>query len=187
MAAKRTRTHSAPTVTPTMDTVKTPTEQIPNQYDSILQRLQELEAQNKVLTKKVAEANNDISEQVKESKRRYGYEMDGSRKVDELFKYGYRVVMNDRVEKVVIKTETVGRPVNYRNENTGKWTNQHTVEVTFHDGTKTEMDVLDYINQSVKTDDFVRDEDIKVIDGKRFYTFHTDKFGTFTIAENFIN
>ena len=166
-----------------------PTEQIqsPNQYDSILQRLQELEEQNRVLTKKVAEANGDISAQIKESKRKYGYNMDWTRKEDELFKFGFRTLFDDRKEKVVIKTETIGRPVNYQNTNTGNWTNKHDIKITFHDGTTTEMDILNYINQTVKNEEFVQDSDIKVIDGIKHYTFRTEKFWTFTIAQNFIN
>ncbi len=137
--------------------------------------------------KKVAEANGDISEQVKESKRRYGFDIDGKRNPAEPFKYGYRVLVHDRKEKVVVKTETVGRPVNFRNENTGKWTNRHDIKVTFHDGTETEMDILEYINQNYKVEDYVQDSDIQVKDGIKYYTFRTEKFKTFTIAQNFIN
>ena len=71
------------------------------------------------------------------------------------------------------------------NSNTWHWTNIHDVEITFQDGTTKEMDLLDYINQKVVIKDFVKDEDIQVIDGVKNYTFRTDKFGTFTIAENF--
>ena len=120
MAQKRTRAESS-TVTPNMDTVITPNEQAPtqnNQYDSILQLVQEQAEQIKNLTKKVAEANGDISEQVKESKRRYGFNIDGSRKTDEQFKYKFKTLVHDRKEKVVISSETVGRPVHYMNSNT---------------------------------------------------------------------
>ena len=184
MAEKRIRATSA-AVTPDLDAVKTPNETISetNKYDSILQMVQDLQEQNKILSKKVAAANNDVSEQVKESKRRYGYNVDGSRKADELFKYRYRVIMDDRVEKAVLETKTVGRPVNIRNDNTGKWTNQHIVEVFFHDGSKTEMDVLDYINMSDVREDFIEDSDKEVKDGKVFCTFHTEKFWTFTALQ----
>lgn len=60
------------------------------------------------------------------------------------------------------------------------------MEITFHDGTKTEMDVLDYINQQVGVEHYVSDSDINVIDGKKNYTFRTEKFGTFTISQQFI-
>lgn len=186
MAEKRIREEISTTPTLEILTPEQPTPQT-NQYDSVLQKLQELEEQNKILTKKIAEANWDISEKVKESKRKYGYNMDWSRKSDELFKYWYRTLIDDRKEKVVTKSETIGRPVNVRNNNTGKWHNEHNVEITFHDGTKAEMDVLDYINQSVKIEDYVQDSDIKVIDGIKNYTFRTEKFWTFTIPQNFIN
>jgi len=48
------------------------------------------------------------------------------------------------------------------------------------------MDVLDYINQQVGIEHFVSDDDIKVIDGEKKYTFRTEKFGTFTISQKFI-
>ena len=113
--------------------------------------------------------------------------MDWTRKEDELFKFGFRTLFDDRKEKVVIKTETIGRPVNYQNTNTGNWINKHDIKITFHDGTTTEMDILNYINQTVKNEEFVQDSDIKVIDGIKHYTFRTEKFWTFTIAQNFIN
>jgi len=196
MAEKRTRTTSTQVVTPNKDTIKTPTEKVEqnNQYDSILQiveeqnkKLQKLDEENKVLTKKVAEASWDISEQVKESKRKYWYNIDWTRKADELFKYRYNCLLDDNKEKVVIKTQTIWRPINIRNDNTGKWANQHNLEVTFHDDTKTTIDVLDYINQKFQYEEFIADKDIEVIDGKKNYTFHTEKFWTFTMAENFIN
>lgn len=93
----------------------------------------------------------------------------------------------DREEKVVISSHTIGRPVNSRNENTGKWVNIHNVEIEFHDGSKTVMDVLDYINQHYTIEQEVPESDIKKIDGVKHYTFRTEKFGDFTIAENFIN
>lgn len=171
-----------------------------NQYDSILQmveaqnkELAAIKAENQVLSKKVAAASGDISKEVKEATRIYGYGFDKKRIPEEMFKFGYRVLMHDDKEKgmkdkVVVNSVTKGRPVNFRNENTGKWTNVHNVEITFHDGTKTEMDVLDYLNQFITVQDFVADEDIvKGIDGKNYYTFRTEKFGTFTLAENFIN
>jgi hypothetical protein len=187
MAIKRTRTTSTTTVTPEVDTVINPTEKVEkeNKYDSILQRLQELEEQNKTLTKKVAEANWDISEQIKNAKRRYWYNLDWTRNTDELFKYGYNTLISDRKEKVVISAYTIGRPINIKNHTTWKWENIHDLDITFQDWTKTEMDVLDYINQKVRYDDFVRDEDIQVIDGVKNYTFRTEKFWTFTIKENF--
>jgi hypothetical protein len=190
MADKRIRTNGAESLESeiTQDAIITPTEQVKdNQYDSILQRLNEQDETIKHLTKKLAESTNDISEQVKESKRKYWYNIDWTRNPDELFKYWYRTLIHDRNEKVVVKTETIGRPVNARNENTGKWYNKHDIIVTFQDGTTTEMDVLDYINQTVKYEEFVQDKDIQVIDGVKNFTFRTDKFWTFTIPLNFIN
>jgi hypothetical protein len=152
-----------------------------------LQMVQDLQDKNKILEKRIAEAKWDISEQVKESKRKYWYNLDGSRRPEESFKFWYRTLINDRKEKVVVKTETIGRPVNIKNHTTGKWENKHDIIVTFQDWTTIEMDILDYINQTVKVDDYVPDSDIQVIDGVSFYTFRTEKFWTFTIAQNFIN
>ena len=161
--------------------------------NAILQRLEQLESENKQFKKQIAEAKWDISENVKESKRRYGYEMDWvTRRKDELFKYRYNCINvqndNDTVEeKAVVETITVWRPLNVRNENTWKWTNEHNISITFHDGTKTKMDILDYMNQKFQYEEFVADEDIVIKDGKKHYTFRTEKFWTFTVKENFIN
>lgn len=172
--------------------VITPEQKIeqPTQYDSILQRLEELESQNKELLKKVAQANWDLSQQVKESKRHYWYEWEkwiSARKADELFKYRYNCLLSDWKEKVVISTETIWRPINLLNQNTWKWTNEHNIKVNFQDWTNTKVDILDYINQRFQYEDFVRDEDIKLENWKKQYTFRTEKFWTFTISEQFIN
>ena len=187
MADARIRNNTA--VIPKEENIITPNTKIeePNQYDSVLARLQELEDQNRTLTKQVAEAKGDISEKVKESKRKYWYNINGSRKADELFKYRYNCLIDESIEKVVIETKTIARPVHYQNSNTGKWVNEHNIEVLFHDGTKTKIDVLDYINQKFQYEDFVSDSDMTEKDGKIYYTFHTEKFGDFTIAQNFIN
>jgi hypothetical protein len=51
------------------------------------------------------------------------------------------------------------------------------------------MDLLDYLNQQFQYKDFVKDQDIETRDTKddrgniiktKFYTFRTEKFGTFT-------
>lgn len=180
--------------TNTIITPETKQEQ-PNQYDTILQmfeennkRLAQLEQENKELVKKVAEANWDISEQVKKSKRKYWYEIDWvTRKTDELFSFRYNCLINENKEKVIIKVETIWRPVNTFNSNTGKWNNIHNLKITFHDKTTTELDILDYINQKFQYEDFVNDEDIVKKDGVKFYTFNTKKFWKFTVAQNFIN
>jgi hypothetical protein len=164
-------------------------------FEAILKRIQTLENQNvekdqtiKDLTKKVLSAWNDISQEVKDSKRRYGYEMDGvTRRLDENFEYGYKVMLNDRKEKVVIKTETIGRPMESTNYNTGKKTYVHDVKVFFHDGSMIEIDALEFINQFYTKKQLVPDSDITVKDGVKQYTFRTEQFWTFTIAENFIN
>ena len=59
MADKRIRDNIiTPTVTPEVDTViNEPKQETSNQYDSILQKIQELENKNKELEKKVAEAS----------------------------------------------------------------------------------------------------------------------------------
>lgn len=174
----------------TSENVILPNEQAPkntNQYESILQLVEEQSRQIEELKRNQRAATGDISEEVKQSKRKYGYDFSNNRIPEEKFKFSYRVLMYDRAERVVVSSKTVGRPVNFRNENTGKWTNVHNVEVEFHDGTKAEMDVLDYINQFYKQEEFVSDEDIKTVDGKTYYTFRTEKFGTFTIEKPFIN
>jgi type I site-specific restriction-modification system R (restriction) subunit len=59
MANKRIRTTSTEAVTPVLDTVITPNETIPtqpNQYDYILQMVQDLQDKNKILEKRIAEA-----------------------------------------------------------------------------------------------------------------------------------
>jgi hypothetical protein len=38
------------------------------------------------------------------------------------------------------------------------------------------MDILDYINQKILVKQYVKDEDIQVKDGKKYYTFHTENF-----------
>jgi ATP-dependent protease HslVU (ClpYQ) peptidase subunit len=81
-----------------------------------------------------------------------------------LFKHKYNVLINDRIEKVVINTETIGRPVMQTNYNTGKKVYNHNITVTFADETTIEMDVLDYINEKYTYEDFVKDENIKIID-----------------------
>jgi len=159
----------------------------PNQYDSIMQAIEELKSENKELRSKVAEANWDISEKVKESKRRYWFNLDWTRKPEESFKFRYNCLMHSGKEKAVISTKTIWRPVNVRNNNTWKDTNIHDLEVIFSDNTKTKIDVLDYINQKFQYEEFVKDGDIEVIDGKKNYTFRTKNFWTFTVAENFIN
>lgn len=171
------------------ENIYTPNEKIekPNQHESILQRLQELEEQNKVLSKQVKEAKWDISDQVKESKRKYGYTIDWKRMKEEMFKFRYNVLIDNKVEKAVISSNTIGRPINYQNTNTWNWINKHDVEIIFHDGTKTTMDVLDYINQKFQYEEFVADDDITEKEGKKYYTFHSEKFGTFTVSEGFIN
>lgn len=173
----------------TIENIVTPETKIeqPNKYDSILQRLEELETQNKTLSKKLNEARGDISDDIKESKRKYWYTIDWKRLPEEMFKYRYSCLMDDRKEKVVIETETIWRPKNIRNSNTWKWVNEHNIKVLFNDNTFAEMDILDYINQKYLIEEFVADEDIKEKDGKKYYTFHSEKHWTFTIAENFIN
>jgi len=139
------------------------------------------------LTKAQKASNGDISEDIKNAQRKYGYDAGNNRIPEEQFSFKYRVLMHDRKERVVISANTVGRPVNFRNENTGKWTNVHMIEVTFHDGTKTEMDVLDYINQFYLVEESIPDSDIQRKDGKTYYTFRTEKFGTFTVEQLFLN
>lgn len=185
MADKRIRTKSTTIENEVTPVLETASPQVDKKYDSILQKLEELEAQNKLLAKKVAEANWDISEQIKQSKRKYGYNLDWTRKPEELFKFGYNTLIHDRKEKVVISSLTIWRPINIKNHTTWRWENKHDVEITFQDWTKTEMDVLDYINQKVRYDDFVKDEDIQTKEWVTYYTFRTEKFWTFTLAENF--
>lgn len=194
MAPKRNRTTSTDSIEQVTDNVVLPSEQV-SETQSILQKFQELEERNrkqdeliKTLSKQVAFANGDISEEAKDAKRKYGYELDGhTRRKEESFEYGYRVLVDNRKEKVVIKTETIGRPVQSTNYNTGKKTTEHNITVTFHDGSTVEMDAIEYIEQFYVVKQIVPDSDIAVIDGKKHYTFRTDKFWTFTIAENFIN
>jgi hypothetical protein len=58
MADKRIRDNITPTDTLNIDPViNEPKQETPNQYDSILQKIQELENKNKELEKKVAEAS----------------------------------------------------------------------------------------------------------------------------------
>jgi len=193
MADKRirsTNTEKVKTVEKENKNIITPNENTPvadKQYDSVLQKLAELEAQNKELTKKVAEASWDISDKVKESKRKYWFNIDGSRNKEEQFKFRYNCLMDNGKEKVVISAETIWRPIHYQNSNTWKWVNEHNVKVVFHDNTSTKIDVLDYINQKFQYEDYVLDTDINSKDGIKHYTFNTDKFWTFTIKENFIN
>lgn len=199
MAPKRNRAASEPVeptpVVPTNvpsapDTAKNTN----TQFDSMLEAFEKMQAKmdalendNKSLKKQIAAAGGDISEEIKEAKREYGFDSSKRRIPEEMFKFGYRVLMHENADRVVVSSKTIGRPINQKNTNNGKWTNIHNVEIEFHDGTKAEMDILDYINQYVKIEDFVADEDIKTKDGKKFYTFRTEQFGTFTVAENFIN
>ena len=189
MADKRIRDNITPTDTLNIDPViNEPKQETSNQYDSILQKIQELENKNKELEKKVAEASWDTSEKVKESKRKYWYEQDWTtRRLSEKFRYRYNCLIDDGKEKVVISTKTIWRPVNMRNDNSWKYTNIHDLEVVFHDWTKTKIDVLDYINQKFQYKEYVNDGDIVVKDGIKNYTFHTETFWTFTVAQNFIN
>jgi hypothetical protein len=197
MADKRIRENSVQTSNDVVDTIYTPNEKVetPNQYESVLQRLQELENANKTkdvtiaeLSKQVKEAKWDISEQVKESKRKYWFEIDWTTRIkEEFFKFRFNCLIDENKEKVVIESNTIGRPTNYKNSNTWNWNNKHDLEITFHDGKKTTMDILDYINQKFQYEEFVDDNDIEVKDGKKYYTFRTKNFWTFTIKENFIN
>lgn len=201
MAPKRNQHGPRPTVTPnvtpvnTPDAVITPNVETPNENNNIFQKFEEMQDQMRLqnetirnLTKEVAKAKGDISEDAKDAKRKYGYEMDGrTRRDDEQFEYGFRVLVHERKEKVVISTQTIGRPVTSTNYNTGKRINQHDIEITFHDNTKTEMDALEFINQFYVIKQIVPDSNIAVVNGKKNYTFDTEKFGTFTVAENFIN
>lgn len=189
MAPKRNRTTSATPIENVTENVVLPTEQ--KETQAILQKFQELEERNrkneekarqqdeliKTLSKQVALANGDISEEAKDAKRKYGYELDGhTRRKEESFEYGYRVLVHDRKEKVVIKTETIGRPMTSTNYNTGNRTEIHDITVTFHDGSETEMDAIEFITQFYTIKHLVPDSDIEVIDGKKYYTFRTDKF-----------
>jgi predicted nucleotidyltransferase len=110
-----------------------------------------------------------------------------TRRAGEDFEYGYKVLLNERKEKVVIKTETIGRPMESTNYNTGKKTYVHDIKVFFQDGSMIEMDALEFINQFYTKKQLVPDSDIIVKDGVKQYTFRTEQFGTFTVAENFIN
>ena len=171
-----------------------PTTQNTNQYDSMLALFEEqsrkIDEQNRrisELTKAQKASNGDISEDIKNAQRKYGYDAGNNRIPEEQFSFKYRVLMHDRKERVVISANTVGRPVNFRNENTGKWTNVHMVEITFHDGTKAEIDVLDYVNQFYLVEESIPDTDIERKDGKTYYTFRTEKFGTFKVEQPFVN
>lgn len=96
--------------------------------------------------------------------------------------------MHDRKEKAVISTETIGRPVTTTNFNKGTRAYVHDIKVKFHDGTETEMDAIEFINQFVTVKKLVPDSDIrKDKDGTKFYTFRTEEFGTFEVSQKFIN
>lgn len=183
MAPKRTRsaTAEAPKVT---ENVVLPNEAQPTETQTILQKFEAMEERSrkqdeliKTLSKQVALANGDISEEAKDAKRKYGYELDGhTRRKEESFEYKYRLLVDDRKEKVIIKTETIGRPIAYVNQNNGRKINEHDIKITFHDGSTKEMDAIEYIEQFYLEKQLVPDSDIEVIDGKKFYTFRTEKF-----------
>ena len=112
---------------------------------AILARMNALESKNIELEKKVKEASGDISEQIKNSRKIYGKNEDGSINEDEPHKYKYSVLMDEGVEKVVVSRVTIGRPVTYRNFTNGKWVIEHQVKIDFHDGTSKTMDLQDYM------------------------------------------
>jgi hypothetical protein len=73
MAKIRNRSTVANIVTPNKDTIIEPNQDTKNNqnYESILEKIQELENKNKVLETQIARANNDISKDVVESTRKY--------------------------------------------------------------------------------------------------------------------
>lgn len=182
------------TVTAQASAIVPPTEHT-NQFDSVLRRLEEQEkrAQQqeetiRSLKRQVAEAKGDISEESKDSKRKYGYEQDGhTRRKEEMFEYGYSVIVHERKERAVLRTETIGRPSTHTNYNSGKRIDSHDIKVFFHDGTETEMDALEYITQKFVVKQLVPDFDIRVENGEKFFTFDTEKFGKFEISQKFVN
>jgi len=88
-------------------------------------------------------------EKLRESRRKYGFELDGvTIRKDEPRKYKYRILMDEGVEKAIIKCDTVGRPISDINHNTGKRINEHTVEMTFQDGSKKRMDLTEYLQRT---------------------------------------
>lgn len=96
-------------------------------------------------------------------------------------------MMDEGKEKVVISQVTIGRPMHYQNFNTGKWTTEHKIEITFHDDTKKTMELTDfmeafYYGGEGGDGDFVQYSDIKKCpDGSKDYTFRNTQFGDFTI------
>jgi len=167
--------------------VITPNVEAPNNSE-ILTLLKKLERENAEMKKEIAKANWDISEDVKESKRKYGYELDGiTRRKDEWFEYGYKVLTHDRKEKVVIKFENIGKPQTVTNYNKGTRQYIHDISLTFHDGSTAEMDLIEFGNSYYLEKVLVPDENIEKKNGKLYYTFETEKFGTFTISQDFIN
>lgn len=132
-------------------------------------------------------------EKIKESRRKYGFEEDGvTVRKSEPRKYKYRILMEDAVEKAVVKCDTIGRPISDINHNTGKRINEHKVRITFHDGSETTMDLIEYLQRSyyggeARDWEYVQYDDIKVLpNGTREFTFRTKQFGVFTVHQNYL-
>ena len=176
-------------ITPTVPiSTNTPTQiNEPANMSQIIKRIDELEAKNKILESKLREANGDISESIQKSKRKYWYNIDWTRKKDELFKYKYNTIMIGQIEKAVKEVKTIWRPTNILNHNTGKWTNKHDVEVTFIDWNKEVMDILEYLDTKKLNEEYVSENDIRREELETYYTFRTKQFWDFDINQKFIN
>lgn len=170
-----------------------PTVESPNIMD-VINRLQKLEQSNKekdevidFLKQEVKEAKGDMSDKIKDSKRRYGELPNGAINKAEPRKYKYNLYMVGTEEKVIVKAETIGRVVQYTNPNTGITVNEHNLHLVFHDGEALDVEYNDYIERVYPggdngDGDFVQYDDIEPLaDGSKNYTFRTEKYGTFTI------
>lgn len=159
-------------------------------FDEQDRRAKEQDAVIRDLKREIAAAKGDISEDAKEAKRRYGYELDGvTRRADEPFEFGVKTLVHERKVKAVVSTETIGRPTVTNNYNKGTKTYVHDLKVTFHDGSSVEMDAIDFINQYVTAKFAVPDSDIREDKktGIKTYAFRTAEFGTFEVSQKFVN
>jgi len=112
---------------------------------AILQLLKEQGELIKSLQKEVKEAKGDTSEAIKDARRQYGKNPDGTTNEQEPHKYKYTCLLDDGKEKVIISQTTIGRPNHYQNFNTGKWVTEHKIHIVFHDGTTKDMEYGDLV------------------------------------------
>lgn len=140
MAEKRNYFGRNPAKSVVVESVELPKDTQNEQMKDIFQKFTEFEQnlkqkdkQIEELQKQIQKGDNNIKDDIENSKRRYGYELDGTRRKSESFEYGYKVLIHDKKEKVVIKTETIGRPIVSNNFNTGKRIYLHDLTIYFHD------------------------------------------------------